>query len=191
MAPENANDHYGSGLDHPPTDTEPVSIAEAARRLQITKNAVIQRRKRGSLYSRHDGKRWLVWIPTDAGVTGRDPVRPGGDQPPPTTPTTADDHPGGRDISGIVGMLDRALRENADLRVTAALMQERNRVLEERLLALESGARSADDQQPDTEHPAERVAEPPGTRSVSGTTSDTPTSHRGRVARWFRERTGR
>lgn len=147
MPDDHDGDHPTPGRDHPPTGTEPVSVGEAARRLRISRNAVVQRRKRGTLFARNDGGTWLYWIPATAGVVGRDHPRPDTDQPPPTGATTPTDHPATGDISSLVGLVDRLVRENADLHATAAVLQERNRVLSERVLALESGVRTPDRQE--------------------------------------------
>lgn len=144
MTDDHDDDHPATGRDRPPTGTEPVTVAEAARRLRISRNAVVQRRKRGTVYARNDGGTWLYWIPADAGVVGRDHPRPGTDQPPPTAADAPTDHPATGDISSLVGLVDRLVRENADLHATAAVLSERNRVLTERVLALESGVRTGD-----------------------------------------------
>jgi len=161
MPDNHTADHPATGRDHPPTGTEPVTVAEAARRLRISRNAVVQRRKRGTLYARQDGGTWLYWIPTSAGVVGRDHRQPGTDQPPPTTPTPGTDHPAAGDVSALVALVDRLVRENADLHATAAVLQERNAVLSERLLALESGAATS---------PTAPTPEPDGTAAAEPAT---------------------
>lgn len=119
------SDHKRPG-DQPPTDHEPMLLINAAQRLGISTNAVLQRVKRGTLYAeRRDGIRF-VWVPIG------EPTDPT-DQPEPTT-----DRPTSR--TDLVAFMEKLVRENGDLRATAAIWQERHDVIRERLEATERRA---------------------------------------------------
>lgn len=188
MPDEHDDDHATLGRDRPPTGTEPVSVGEAARRLRVSKNAVIQRRKRGTLYARNDGGTWLYWIPTDSGLPGRDRPRTQNDRLPPTAPDAPTDRPATGDISALVGLVDRLARENAELHATAAVYQERNRLLEERLVSLEARVRTP---ATDDGAPQETAGKPSSVagdaRSVPTPATDTRASSRGFFARLRRK----
>lgn len=118
-------DHKRPG-DQPPTNHEPMLLVNAAKRLGISGNAVLQRVKRGTLYSeRRDGIRF-IWVPI---AEPTDPT----DQEEPTTNRPASS-------SDLVAFMEKLVRENGDLRATAAIWQERHDVIRERLEATERRA---------------------------------------------------
>lgn len=115
--------------DRPPAGYDALDLESAARRLGISANAVNQRRKRGTIYAKKDGDRWLYWCPP-AGTNGRSADATGGT-------TAAGRRPGGIDVSRLVNDL---IRENGDLKISAALWQERHAVALERLADAERRA---------------------------------------------------
>lgn len=117
-------------VKRPPTDHEPMTVENASRRLGISPNAVLQRVKRGTLYQeRRDGTRF-VWVPMvgTVGPTGG------------TTTTTR--RPSAN--ADLARLLETLVRDNGDLRATAAIWQERHDVLMERLTAVEHRAMLAE-----------------------------------------------
>lgn len=108
-------------LQQPPPDHELLSIETAAIRLGISPNAVLQRAKRGTLYSEVRGGKRKVWVPDGRSV---DPT--GG------TTTT------GRRPDPTILHLSKRLE---DLSAAAAIWQERHQVAIERA---ETAERRAD-----------------------------------------------
>lgn len=131
--PTSTTDH-DKEADRPPVDHEPMTINNAARRLGISQNAVLQRAKRGTLYSEViDGKR-MVWVPPGGRSVGTKKTT---DQPVATTKNEPTDQ---TETAALAGIIDRLVRENREAWSMAAVWQERANVLQERILALEAGA---------------------------------------------------
>jgi hypothetical protein len=130
--PTSTTDHEKEA-DRPPVDHEPMTIKNAARRLGISQNAVLQRAKRGTLYSEViDGKR-MVWVPPGGRSVGTKKTT---DQPVATTKNEPTDQ---TETAALAGIIDRLVRENREAWSMAAVWQERANVLQERILALEAG----------------------------------------------------
>ncbi len=162
-----------------------VPIAESARRLGISLNATHQRRKRGTLAARKTVPGATGWeVELDA-TTG-EPIRPDDpahriptDRPTRTVPTgdvPTGDVPTGdvptdpaasdrtvptdrSDLMPLADLIERLTRANQDLAASAAMWQERARVLEGRLLALGAGDESQD--APRAQPAAPQATEPP------------------------------
>lgn len=131
--PTSTTDH-DKEADRPPVDHEPMTINNAARRLGISQNAVLQRAKRGTLYSEViDGKR-MVWVPPGGRSVGTKKTT---DQTAATTKNAPTDQ---TETAALAGIVDRLVRENREAWSMAAVWQERANVLQERILALEAGA---------------------------------------------------
>jgi hypothetical protein len=157
-----------------------VSIADAARHLGISENAVRQRIKRGTLHAVKVDGVWRVTLeavadhPIDyqgdlTDQEGRPPndyehrpsgdheattSRPGGSSVAPEQhdATSPTDQPG---IAPLVELVADLTRQNADLAAAAALWQERARFLGERLAALEAGPVVVRPETPETPHAPE------------------------------------
>ena len=131
--PTSTTDH-DKEADRPPVDHEPMTIKNAARQLGISQNAVLQRAKRGTLYSEViDGKR-MVWVPPGGRSVGTKKTT---DQTVATTKKAPTDQ---TEAAILAGVIDRLVRENRETAAMAAVWQERANVLQERILALEAGA---------------------------------------------------
>lgn len=144
-------DHHDG--DRPPDGYEPLTLAAAANRLGISPNAVIQRRKRGSIYARRVAGEWRFWLPP-VGTPDDDRVR---------SRSRATGATGTNDLAAVLSDL---IRQNADLSATAAVLAERNRVLTERLAALEAGPVAAADVQPEPSAPPIPMPEPAASARV-------------------------
>ena len=124
--------------DRPPTDHGPVSVEAAAIALGISANAVRQRIKRGTLTGHRTPAGWVVALPTDQPTTpfvGRSPTN----QPPTGSRPTTDRPADQAAIAPLAELIGDLTRENRRLAETAAILAERNRLLSERLLALDAG----------------------------------------------------
>ncbi len=138
-------------------DSRSLSVAEAARRLGITPDAVRGRLHRGTLYGEKVGTEWRVFLPdVEAPTADRQAT-----QQPPTAAqqdTTADQQAATVERqetdraadSPLVELVADLARRNEDLAAAAAMWQTRAAYLEDRLLALTAG----DDPPPDAPHAA-------------------------------------
>ncbi len=127
-------------------DSRSLSVAEAARRLGITPDAVRGRLHRGALYGEKVGTEWRVFLPAaEAPAAGRQATQ----QPPAAAQqdTTVDQQDAAvarqaTDRAGdspLVDLVADLARRNEELAAAAAMWQSRAAHLEERLLALGAG----------------------------------------------------
>jgi len=123
------------------------SVPEAARALGISERAVRKRITAGARDAEKDGTAWAVSLPAGTGaVRGAVPAaEPAAPTEPHAVPGAAPGAvPGGPDLAPVAELIADLSRRNADLAASAALWQERARVLEGRLLALGAGEVSQD-----------------------------------------------
>ncbi len=131
----------GQATDHAATHT----IADAARLLGISENAVRKRIRRGTLPARKEGDRWLVALPGQVA-----------DHPPATTDLAADLAAPASDqaadlaaaITPLTALIERLTTENRELAEAATVWQVRAHHLEEQMKQLTAGslAQSASDE---------------------------------------------
>jgi hypothetical protein len=151
-------------------------VEAAADRLGITLNAVRQRLKRGTLAGHKTPAGWVVVLPTDH-PTIPDHGRSSTDRPPAGSRPATDRPRDQLDVAPLADLIADLTRENRRLAETAATLAERNRVLTERLLALESGplpnewaatkAPATHSEAPGATEPAEMEVFVPATRSTT------------------------
>ena len=118
------------------------TIADAARLLGVSENAVRKRIRRGTLPAYKEGDRWLVAIPTTPATTGQ-----AGDYPPATTDLAADQVAPATGqaadlaaaITPLAALIERLTAENRELAEAATVWQGRARHLEEQMKQLTAG----------------------------------------------------
>lgn len=118
------------------------TIADAARLLGVSENAVRKRIRRGTLPAYKEGDRWLVAIPTTPATTGLV-----GDYPSATTDLAADQAAPATGqatdlaaaITPLAALIERLTAENRELAEAATVWQVRARHLEEQMKQLTAG----------------------------------------------------
>ena len=116
-----------------PTSAQLLIVEDAARRLGISPNAVVQRRKRGTINAvKVAPHEWRYEVPVVGTV---------GDRPTPlrSVSTSRTNQTDQSENVALVALVSDLIARNAALTETAAMVGERNRVLSERLAALEAG----------------------------------------------------
>ncbi len=118
------------------------TIADAARLLGMSENAVRKRIRRGTLAAHKEGDRWLVAIPTTPATIGQ-----AGDHPPATTdlaadqaaPTSGQATDLAAAITPLAALIERLTAENRELAEAATIWQVRAHHLEEQMKQLTAG----------------------------------------------------
>jgi len=112
-------------------DFEPLPLADAAQRLGISPNALLQRRKRGTVRAVEVApRRWLYYVP---------PVGAAWSQPHAPEPV-ATQRRDQTDRDALVALLAEIVRENATLHAANAMLSERLRVLQDGGVAVADGS---------------------------------------------------
>lgn len=135
MVDTNTDRPANNGQD---TGPDTISVMEAARRLNVTPDAVRARIRRGTLNARKAGGTWHVIMPADTDDTTQQDTEQ--DTTPATDPTAA----------SLVELIADLSRRNTELAGAAAAWQARAGFLEERLKELTAGTTTT----PETGHDA-------------------------------------
>jgi len=114
-----------------------VNVAEAARALDISHDALRSRLRRGTLEGFKDGDEWRVVLPADRQATG--------DAPPQQAATGNETgSPTGNDLSPLVDLIERQAAQVQRLTESNTMWQVRARQAEEQLKQLTAGTTDSD-----------------------------------------------
>jgi hypothetical protein len=158
-------DANGSATPAPGSEHEGgLTLAVAAEQLGISKDAVRRRLRSGQLAGHQvltqHGPAWCVHLDSPMGA------RHGGDAPAPGL-RQAGAHGGATvvqppDVAPLIGLVDRLQRDNQELAATAAVWQERARILSEQLALQAPQPENATVDAPGSTERPEPPMEPPG-----------------------------